>query len=418
MGLMTSQNSKNYTIYILISSLIGIILSFFLIREFYGTAGDFISSLCSVSGSENGCEKVAQSNYSGFRNLPFFGDIPVALFGFVYYGLIFGIAYLDLKSDNKLQTGYKEVIFGLAVLGLFVDILLLSTLLFIIKTICILCLSTYLTTIVILVFAILSLKNQGDSQNIMESLQKNLFSNMKTNLLNYFIIILFFLTCGIGGGRYSSNLGKVSMGEENDKNLIQKKIDAYEKGAVLNIETAGIPFSGEQKAPITIVKYADFNCGHCMHTSMMLRQILQEYSGIVKVYYKNFPLDGNCNKMVSRKSPDGSSCVAAGAVICANSQNKFKNVYEELYNDNERGIRHSTISVLEIAKKNNLNLQVFNTCMASKEVSDAISKDVEEAEKLDIKSTPSLFINNKAIDPGTPDPIFLRALLTHLTKKI
>jgi protein-disulfide isomerase len=121
---------------------------------------------------------------------------------------------------------------------------------------------------------------------------------------------------------------------------------------------------------------------------------------------------------VTRKSPDGSSCVAAGASICASAQNKFKNVYEELYNDNERGIRHSTISVLEIAKKNNLNLQAFNACMSSKEVSDSIAKDVEEAEKLEIKSTPSLFINNKAIDPGTPDPIFLRALLTHLTKKI
>ena len=97
---MTSQNSKNYTLYILISSMIGIILSFFLIREFYGTAGDFVSSLCSISGSENGCEKVANSSYSGFRNLPFLGDIPIALFGFVFYGLIFGIAYLDFKSEN------------------------------------------------------------------------------------------------------------------------------------------------------------------------------------------------------------------------------------------------------------------------------------------------------------------------------
>ena len=418
MGLMTSQNSKNYTLYILISSIIGIILSFFLIREFYGTAGDFVSSLCSISGSENGCEKVANSSYSGFRNLPFLGDIPIALFGFVFYGLIFGIAYLDFKSENVLHSGYKELIYGLTFFGLLIDIILFGISLFIINAICILCISTYIVTIVILILAHISLKKQGDSQNIMESLQKNIFASFKSNLLNYSIIILFFLTCGIGGGRFSSNSSTTSMGGESDKNVIQKKIDAYEKGTVLKLETKGIPFSGDEKAPITIVKYADFNCGHCMHTSMILRQILQEYSGLVKVYYKNFPLDGNCNKMVARKSPDGSSCVAASASFCAYSQNKFKNVYEELYNDNERGIRHSTISVLEIAKKNNLNLLAFNACMSSKEVSDSIAKDVEEAEKLDIKSTPSLFINNKAIDPGTPDPIFLRALLTHLTNKI
>ncbi|NBU98139.1 MAG: protein-disulfide isomerase, partial [Spirochaetia bacterium] len=369
---MTSQNTKNYNLYILISSFIGIILSFFLIREFYGTAGDFVSSLCSISGSENGCEKVANSSYSGFRNLPFFGDIPVALFGFVYYGLIFGIAYLDYKSENVLQSGYIELIYLFAVIGLLMDVILFSISLFIIKAVCILCISTYIVTIAILLIAHISLKKQGEPQTIMDSLRKNVFSSLKTNLLNYIIIILFLLTCGIGGGRYSSNSQTTSMGEESDKNIIQKKIDAYEKGAVLKLETKGIPFSGDEKAPITIVKFADFNCGHCMHTSVILRQILQEYSGLVKVYYKNFPLDGNCNRLVSRKSPDGSSCVAAGASICASAQNKFKNVYEELYNDNERGIRHSTISVVEIAKKNNLNLQTFNTCMSSKEVSDSI----------------------------------------------
>jgi protein-disulfide isomerase len=56
--------------------------------------------------------------------------------------------------------------------------------------------------------------------------------------------------------------------------------------------------------------------------------------------------------------------------------------------------------------------------MSSKDVVEAINRDVEEARILDIKSTPSLFINNRAIDPGTPDPVFLRALLSNLTKKL
>ena len=412
MGVMTTHNSNKIYIYTSILSILGILVSFWLIREFYGTAGDFIGSLCTVSGSENGCEKVAQSSLSGFRNLPFLGDIPIALFGFILYGMILGISYIGIK-DNNGSSGSLRLIFSLAVLAFIADIILFSLMVFVIQTICPLCITTYFITILLLVFSFMELKRRSVSMN---PLNDETLSYLKNNGLNYLIFILFFLTCGIAGGRYNS--GATTIASQSDGTIIQKKIEVYEKSPILNIDLVGIPFAGDEKAPIVIVKFADFNCGHCMHTSLILRQILQEYSGIVKIYYKNFPLDGNCNTLMTRKSPDGSSCIAASASICANQQKKFKPIYEELYSDTERGIRHSSMTVLEIAKKQNLNIPTFNACMNSVETRDSINRDVLEAGKLNITSTPSLYINNKAIDPGTPDPIFLRALINHLTKKI
>jgi protein-disulfide isomerase/uncharacterized membrane protein len=418
MGVMTTPKSQPFFLFTLFLGFIGAILSFLLIREFYGTSGDFVNSLCSVSGGDNGCEKIAQSEYSGFRNIPFTGDIPIALFGFAYYGVIMGISYFGIKGTSENGDGYLSLILLLSIFGLAIDLVLFSIMVLVVKVICPLCISTYAVTLLLIVKSYREVQSKGGSKMI-DFLKTNIPFNIKSNILNYFIIVLFFLTCGIGGGKFQFGQGSATkLGEEGDRSTIQKKIDAYEKSPLLALETKGIPFIGDEKAPITIVKYADFNCGHCMHTSFLLRQILQEYAGLVKVYYKNFPLDGNCNQLVTRKSPDGSSCIAASASICGAQQNKFKAVYEDLYSDTEKGIRHSTLSVIDIAKKANVSLPGFNTCMASKEVVEAINRDVEEARILDIKSTPSLFINNRAIDPGTPDPVFLRALLSNLTKKL
>ncbi|HNO26661.1 MAG TPA: thioredoxin domain-containing protein, partial [Leptospiraceae bacterium] len=89
-----------------------------------------------------------------------------------------------------------------------------------------------------------------------------------------------------------------------------------------------------------------------------------------------------------------------------------------LYEDSERGVRHSIPTVLEIAKNQGLNMQNFQSCLNSPEIKAKIGKDVDESDKLNIQSTPSLFINDKALDSGSPDPQFLKALIRHLSKKV
>jgi len=121
---------------------------------------------------------------------------------------------------------------------------------------------------------------------------------------------------------------------------------------------------------------------------------------------------------MNRKNPNASSCVAATGALCADKQNKFVPFYNALYEDSERGVRHSVPTVLEIAKNQGLNMQNFQSCLNSPEIKAKIAKDVDESEKLNIQSTPSLFINDKALDSGSPDPQFLKALVRHLSKKV
>ncbi len=406
---MKSKNSFLYSLLVL--CLVGLTLSFLLTREYYGNAGELVSSLCSTVGSEGGCEKVKESSYSAF---PVFGlgVIPISLLGFVFYSFCGSLVFLALKEEEtKSQI---SILLFVSILGLFIDFVLLGISLFIIKAVCSLCAITYLVTICLVTLSVLLLKNLEPSKGIFTTMKENLFLEIKKKFLTYAIIFIGFFACGLFVGKYNSRQTSLA----SSKDMIQAGIQAYEKAPSVNINLEGVPFAGDEKAPIVIVKYADYNCGHCMHTSHILTAVLAEFSGLVKVYYKNFPLDGNCNRLMQRKTPDASSCIAASASHCADKQKKFLPFYRALYLDTEQGVRHSPNSVLKIAQDLSLNIKNFQACMSSSEVANLIAKEVDEADKLNIQSTPSLFVNGKPLTPGSPDPQFLRELIRHISARL
>lgn len=418
---MNTENLKKYNYIGIGVVIIGLSLCIALIQEYFGTAGAFVESLCSTTGDGDSCSKVAKSAWSGFRGVPLLGDIPVAHLGFTFYGFCGFLFFSILRADEKEKVGFVNLLFTVSILAIFIDIILFIISISQIGTVCILCALTYAVTLGIFVLAYLQVKSYAGKEGIMGKLKLTVGKNVTSHVLNYTIIVLLFYGCGIGVARFSKSGGGAihdhDHGSIDSKPMLEAKIAEFEKRANVKIDLSQAPMVGSSSAPVTIVKYADFNCGHCMHTSHIIRQLLADFPGQVKVYYKNFPLDGNCNPLVQRKDPSASSCIAASASLCANKQGKFKEVYTGLYTDNENGVRHSAVTVMEIANKSGLNKQQFQSCMGSSEIQNYILQEVKEGEVLNIQSTPSLYVNNKPLDPGTPNPNFLKALVEHLIQK-
>ena len=414
---MNTNNLKKYNLIGIVITIIGLSLCIALIQEFFGSAGAFVESLCSTTGDGDSCSKVAKSAWSGFRGLPVLGDVAVAHIGFTFYGFCAYLFFSILKAEEEEKSGYVNLLFTISLLAIIIDIILLIISISQIGTVCILCALTYVVTISVFTLAYLQAKSYAGENGIMNQVKLTVGKNIATNVLNYTIMVLLFYACGIGVARFSTPNKQSEPDPEANKIFLQTKIEAFEKRTPVKIDLSQAPSVGSSSAKITIVKYADFNCGHCMHTSHIIRQLLAEYPNDVKVYYKNFPLDGTCNPLVQRKDPSASSCIAASAALCANKQGKFKEVYTGLYADNENGIRHSITSVKEIANKAGANMQQLQACMGSTEIQSFILAEVKEGEILNIQSTPSLYINNKPLDPGTPNPNFLKALIEHLLKK-
>lgn len=415
---MNTDSLKKFNIIGIIVTIIGLSLCILLIQEFFGSAGGLAKSLCSATGDGDSCSKVADSSWSGFRGVPILGDIAVAHIGFTFYGLCGFLFFSILKANEEDKKGFVSLLFLLSVLAIFIDVILLIISVTQIKTVCILCALTYVVTLSIFAISFVQAKSYLGQEGIMDQIKLRVGKNIATNVLNYTIIVLLFYACGIGIARMSkTDSNDQGPDPEANKAYLQSKVDAFEKRSSVNINLSQAPMIGSPQAPITIVKYADFNCGHCMHTSHILRQLLAEYPNQIKIYYKNFPLDGTCNPLVQRKDPSASSCIAASAALCANKQGKFKEVYTGLYNDTENGIRHTISSVKEVAVKAGTNVQQLQSCMGSTEIQNFILQEVKEGEVLNIQSTPSLYVNNKPLDPGTPNPNFLKALVEHLLQK-
>lgn len=111
--------------------------------------------------------------------------------------------------------------------------------------------------------------------------------------------------------------------------------------------------------------------------------MLEKYPKDVKLVFKNFPLDFH---KIARK--------AASAALAAHEQGKFWEFHEKLF-ANISALNDAKIQ--EIAKELKLDLERFNKKMQDKAVLELINRDVAEAQKIGVNSTPTIFVNGKPL---------------------
>ena len=87
------------------------------------------------------------------------------------------------------------------------------------------------------------------------------------------------------------------------------------------IKVAGTPYLGPLNAPVQIVEYADFRCGHCAAVAPMLKQLLAKYKGKVVLFFKPYPLR------------QGAAVRAAQASLAAHLQGKFWPMHKRLFDN-------------------------------------------------------------------------------------
>ena len=57
------------------------------------------------------------------------------------------------------------------------------------------------------------------------------------------------------------------------------------------LSLAGEPFKGSEEAPVTIVKFEDFQCPFCIQVQPTFNELLSRYDGKVRLVHKDFPLE-------------------------------------------------------------------------------------------------------------------------------
>lgn len=174
-----------------------------------------------------------------------------------------------------------------------------------------------------------------------------------------------------------------------DKLKLQKKYEIPEGNSY---------YLGSKNPKITMVVFSDFSCPVCKSFHPKLRKVILKYAKDIKIIYKDFPV-------VSENSS------TLGLIArCAGEQGVFWEMHDELFLEQANMSAEKIDLILE---KLFLDQKKFNTCLSEERYINEIKKDFALGQRLEIKGTPTLFINGYKLSGDIPEKI-LEQLITEL----
>lgn len=176
--------------------------------------------------------------------------------------------------------------------------------------------------------------------------------------------------------RYVLTLVEDEVPEPQIRDDYDEKYDAKER---YKIDVSKAPRIGNDDALVRIVEFYDYGCVACRDFKPILDQIIEEHRDKAAAYFMMYPL-GNWVDSPS----------AAQAAIAAAQQGKFNEMHALLF---LRAPRHNREAVMEYAKELGLDVEKFAAAYAA--ASAQVSSDRAQGEKAGVKTTPTLYINDR-----------------------
>ncbi len=145
---------------------------------------------------------------------------------------------------------------------------------------------------------------------------------------------------------------------------------------------------GPVSAPVQIIEYSDFECPACQKAAEFVSEVFKAYPGKIQFTFKHFPLQSH------KWSP-----VAHAAAECAANKNSFWEYHDMLYfNQGQWTIApNPTEYFFRFAKDLGLDLDAFAACVEDVRIKMAVIEDRKQGEALQIKATPTFFINGERV---------------------
>jgi protein-disulfide isomerase len=154
----------------------------------------------------------------------------------------------------------------------------------------------------------------------------------------------------------------------------------------------------EDKCPITIVEYSEFECPFCSRVLPDVKRLLTDYKGKIRWTVRDFPLSFH-----ARARP------AAVAAKCAASQGKYWSMYYALF-DNQRAL--SDADFRTYGTKIGLNPKKFEECLTKTpaDILTAIEHNIKTGTQFGVSGTPAFFINGRRLSGALPYAEFKKVI--------
>jgi protein-disulfide isomerase len=160
---------------------------------------------------------------------------------------------------------------------------------------------------------------------------------------------------------------------------------------------------GPADAPATLEEFGDFQCPPCGVVHPVLKQMEKEFGPKLRIIFREFPL----------VPTHAHALAAARAAEAAGLQGKFWPMHDIIYeNQKEWKDVFDVRPVFEgYATKVGLDLDGFRGDLSSSKVQDRITEDGKRGRSLNVKGTPTVFLNGREVPFESLAPEKLRVLI-------
>jgi protein-disulfide isomerase len=152
---------------------------------------------------------------------------------------------------------------------------------------------------------------------------------------------------------------------------------------VFAVSTIDQPSMGNERAPVTIVEFTDYQCPSCADTQPTLERLVKEYGDRVRLVARDFPLSQHADALK-----------AAEAAEAAREQGKYWE-YAAILMRNQTAL--SPAKLKDYASQLSLDRARFDQAMESGKFAAQVQRDIEDGTKLGIEATPTVFINGRRV---------------------
>lgn len=172
---------------------------------------------------------------------------------------------------------------------------------------------------------------------------------------------------------------------EAQSQLVNSVLDSMSREALIGSSATKGPLDAE----VVMLKFSDFQCPYCAIAAADMKTFTKAHEDDVLYVYKHFPLvDIHPEAMP-----------AAKAAWAAGQQDQFWLYHDGLFAYQDK---LGEDYYVELAEKIGLDMEKFNRDRQSPEAQAAIDADLELAQKLELRGTPTFLMNNLLLPAGQP----------------
>ena len=181
-------------------------------------------------------------------------------------------------------------------------------------------------------------------------------------------------------------------------------------GDIKKVSADDDSYLGDEDAPVVLIEFSDFQCPFCKRSfDQTFPLIKQKYinTGKERYIYRDFPLPFHAE-----------ADEAANAAECAGDQDKFWEMHEMIYKNQQEWAGNSqAISIFKgYAKDIGLDTTKFDSCLDSKKYDSEIQNDMSDGNSYGVSGTPTFFINGISLVGAQPYSEFERVIEQELAQ--